>query len=206
MKFYITSDTHFGHGRIIEYANRPFKNCDEMNSRLISNWNQRVKSEDTIFINGDFCFRTDRLMSEQLGGLGKEKANFWINQLNGNKIFIRGNHDSNNSLKTIIDCIHITFGGHRLNLVHKPEHGNIDFEINLVGHIHQHWKMALFGNSLFINVGVDVWKYMPVSLDEIMSLYGKFKAGHLKIDRVYNSIDDYTTAIFKSKDKHDENT
>jgi calcineurin-like phosphoesterase family protein len=175
MRYWFTSDPHYGHGRIIEYANRPFKSTDEMNSTLIRNFNARVKPEDTTFIIGDFCFKS---------GTNCEKAPFWLNQLNGNKIIVRGNHDNNNSTKTIIDCIHITFANTRFNLVHKPEHCNYDFPINLVGHVHQNWKIekrqlpwleGTVKETILFNVGVDVNRFMPISVDEILSKINYFK-------------------------------
>jgi len=199
---YFTSDTHFGHGNIIEYSNRPFKDSTEMNWTLIRNWNARVQKEDTVFFLGDFCFKS---------GIGSQKADFWKSQLNGNIIFISGNHDRQNSLKTDIDCIHITHGGKRINLCHKPEHANPEFEINLVGHVHHKWSIRSFSehysiidkivsesldcdrkdwesfleknlryyksDSILINVGVDVNKFMPVTWNELNGKYQRWLKG-----------------------------
>ena len=49
MKQFLTSDLHLGHGRILDYSQRPFKDTDRMNAALIKNWNMRVLPEDTIF-------------------------------------------------------------------------------------------------------------------------------------------------------------
>ena len=91
--FYI-SDLHFGHGNIIRYDNRPFKDTDEMERIITENWNKAVSKEDTVYILGDVNWATpeehDRIMSG----------------LNGNKILITGNHD--------------TFTGNRKNCTYNP--------------------------------------------------------------------------------------
>ncbi len=39
---FITADEHYGHNKIIEYCNRPFKHADEMNEFIISQHNKKV--------------------------------------------------------------------------------------------------------------------------------------------------------------------
>ena len=46
---FFTSDTHFGHKAIIQFAKRPCQNVEEMNEMLISNWNSVVKKGDTVY-------------------------------------------------------------------------------------------------------------------------------------------------------------
>jgi calcineurin-like phosphoesterase family protein len=53
-----------------------------MNERLILEWNQKVKSKDTIYFLGDLTYKKS-----------PKRAQYFINRLNGNKCFIRGNHD-----------------------------------------------------------------------------------------------------------------
>lgn len=48
MNRYVIADTHFNHANIIGYCNRPFKTVEEMNSKLISNWNNTVAKDDII--------------------------------------------------------------------------------------------------------------------------------------------------------------
>ena len=41
MNYYI-SDLHIGHENILRFDNRPFADVNEMNNKLIENWNARV--------------------------------------------------------------------------------------------------------------------------------------------------------------------
>jgi len=144
-----------------------------MNKTLIRNWNERVKEEDIVFHVGDFCFRNSP------GGKVGEGANFkasdYAAQLNGKIIFIKGNHDRNNSMKTIIERLVIGYGKMRINLVHMPEMADVNYDINFVGHVHQNWKFKRQrmgeGFTDLINVGVDVNKFMPRTFDELYAGY-----------------------------------
>ena len=82
-KTFYTADLHLGHANIIRYCNRPFKDIDRMNDVLISNWNSRVKSGDTVIHNGDFCFKNTPGGKEGEGAVGIN-AQEWAKKLNGN--------------------------------------------------------------------------------------------------------------------------
>jgi len=172
--------THLNHSNIIGYCNRPFKDVDHMNNSLVKNWNERVKPDDTIIVDGDFCFKNTP--GGKVGEGGLEAAKYWIAQLNGEKIFVRGNHDKHNSLKTAITGMEIVFGGYKMWVVHNPNHYNPDYEINIVGHVHDFWKIqyAPITNiykprTILVNVGVDVWDFKPVPANKIIDLIFKFK-------------------------------
>ena len=164
MKTYFTSDLHLGHENIIKYCNRPFKSLDEMNTTIINRWNQRVKADDFVYHIGDFCFRNS---SDRANGV-RVSAQDWINRLNGHIIFIKGNHDRNNSLKC--RCVSAVYehGDYRADLVHNPERIDIRMNLHLVGHVHNHWKRKEEGGHTIINVGVDVWDFYPRTFDELI--------------------------------------
>jgi calcineurin-like phosphoesterase family protein len=186
MNIFFTADNHFFHKNIIEYCNRPFKSLEGMNLIMIRNWNSRVKKEDMIFIIGDFIF------TNTLGGKAGEgeKINVkeFVSQLNGNKIFIEGNHCRNNRINSHIQKLVLDYGGNKINLVHNPEHADYRYIINLTGHIHEKWEIKRYRyGALFtdcINVGVDVWNFMPINWEEINKRYSKWlKLNNLDITK-----------------------
>lgn len=204
MNRFFISDLHFNHANIIKYTGRTLfmtssdlkiynsllnksrkeqskfiisqKSLDNMNNGMIWRWNERVKKDDVVYCIGDWCFKNS------FGGKKGEgthlTASYWENKVNGKVIFIKGNHDSNNSTKTIIERLVIKYGGRRINLTHNPEHADLNYDINFTGHIHEKWiiKRIRRGKKFTdcINVGVDVWNFMPVTFDELMSRYSKW--------------------------------
>lgn len=88
-KFWITSDCHFNHVRILDYNRdtRPFSSPQEMNETIICNWNECVRPGDTVFVVGDFFMGKKETIPEILP------------QLNGERIYvIKGNHDTDNRI------------------------------------------------------------------------------------------------------------
>ena len=171
---WFSADLHEGHGNIIKYCHRPFKDIEEQHATYVKNFNARVKPEDTVIHNGDYCFKNSA--GGKKGEGTTRKASDWQKDFIGNWIYIKGNHDGNNSLKTPIEKMYLYFGGKYICVVHSPAHADHKVEINLVGHIHDAWKVRrLNDKSYMINVGVDVWGFKPVSFDEIMKRLAEFK-------------------------------
>jgi len=183
MRNWFTADCHFGHNNIIRYCKRPFRNIQEMNEVLIVKWNNRVKPEDTVYHNGDFCFKNSKGGKPGEGML--HKSTHWQDKLNGRIIFVAGNHDKNNSTKTIIHKIVIKYGHHFINMVHDPKYYDERFQINFIAHVHNHWKFrrilhpTLDQYTDLVNIGVDQWDFQPVSFEEIYSSY-RYWTKHVK--------------------------
>lgn len=80
--YLISSDLHFGHRKIMEFCKetRPWSSLEEMHESLIEHWNSKVSGDDVVFHLGDFSF------------FAKEKTQSIIDQLNGNVVWIAGNH------------------------------------------------------------------------------------------------------------------
>jgi calcineurin-like phosphoesterase family protein len=179
MRYFLTSDLHLGHANIIRYCMRPFSDCEKMDEALIRNWNQRVKSEDSVFILGDFCFKKKQDLGTATGST--KNANFYLEKLNGNKTLIKGNHDGQQSTKTIIGGLVLEYAKQKIWCTHNPKDANLDYEINFVGHVHQKWLIRKFRNSILYNVGVDVHRYMPITLDEaLQEIHMLLKTGDIE--------------------------
>ena len=157
---WFTADTHFWHGGIIGLTGRPFASAEEMTEALIANWNARVAKGDWVYHLGDFAVRC-----------GRERAQKTLNRLHGRKVLIRGNHDETRfatleGWEEVHDLLPTTVEGQRLVLCHyalRAWPGQHRGAWMLYGHSHG----RLPGTRTSLDVGVDCWGYVPVSLAEI---------------------------------------
>lgn len=146
---YLTGCTHFDHGNIIKYANRPFKDVDEMNETLVNNWNKRVNKNDTVYHLGDFCFKYN-------------KIDYWRSRLNGTIIQIKGNHDPKNTGTIYREINH---GKKKVVLFHYPiDEWNGYYRGAYHFHCHTHEHKFVTGENRG-NVTVEACNYTPISLD-----------------------------------------
>ena len=172
MRLFFSSDLHLGHFNILRYCNRPFETIEEYNDTVVRNFNERVKDDDLVFHIGDYCFRSKSGRGEGEASKAKE----YQSRFKGNWIYVAGNHDRNNSLKTSIESIVIRHGGKRIKLVHKPEFADANYELNFVGHVHEKWQIKrLTEESIMYNVGVDSNNFRPLLIEEIFSNIAKWK-------------------------------
>ena len=167
---YFISDTHFHHSNIIKYCNIPFKDINEMNETIISNWNSIITKDDVLYHLGDFCLSND------------DEIKSIFNRLNGSKILIRGNH-ARKSVKfyenigfEVLTHAPIVLDEYKLMLSHVPlpDVKIKDGYINLHGHIHNK-KISddypkNYSENRHINLSVDSTDFKPVSLGEINKL------------------------------------
>ena len=141
MDIYFSSDFHFGHDNIRRYCGRPFSSLEEMDTTLIRNINQRVKTDDMMFFLGDFCFSR----STEASDAPVKAFDYYRNQLLcKNIIFTKGNHDKNNSVKSPIQSLTLEYGGQRIFLTHDPMYAKPEYNINFCGHVHEKWQIRTF--------------------------------------------------------------
>jgi calcineurin-like phosphoesterase family protein len=169
---YFTSDNHFFHANIIKYCKRPFSTVEEMNEEMIKKWNEKVGPEDLVFHLGDFGLSK----SSEAPNAPKDPLTLIRTRLNGNIIFVAGNHDHNNRNKSIIESLIINHGGHRIYLTHDPKYYRKDFEWNFTGHCHgNNGTFHKIDKSIIVDLSVDCWNFSPVDINEINQAYSEWR-------------------------------
>lgn len=92
MNYRITSDLHFWHSNILNFEKMKrfrgdmYKSVEEMNEDIIRKFNAGVQKGTTTFILGDVCFGRGKQVISRLDNI--------LDQLLGDIILIRGNHDN----------------------------------------------------------------------------------------------------------------
>ena len=166
---WFTSDSHFYHANIIKYCNRPFASVEEMNEKLIENWNSVVGKDDLVWCLGDFCLGPDQ----------KKHIPELVSKQNGRINLILGNHD-HNSVKFYYDA-----GFNRVYdrkviindfviLTHAPLmflNDNTPF-FQIFGHVHDSELYPTFAKTSCC-VCVERHDYKPISWKKIKAEYEK---------------------------------
>lgn len=154
-RIFVISDTHFGHGNIIKYCNRPFPDSGAMDEAMLANWNDTVRDEDIVYHLGDVYFRNHQILYA----------------LKGRKRLILGNHDNGRDehLQAVFQKITVwrMFTEYGLLLSHVPVHEdtlNINkCPVNVHGHIHE----RNIPDPRYINVSVEQIGYKPIDIEEL---------------------------------------
>jgi len=159
MSIFLISDNHFD---ALDYMRRvfprpEFKDNNDMNETMIRNWNSVVSGNDLVISIGDFCYTDPRQ---------------WLDQLNGNKIMIRGNHD--NWCEGYAGDWHLIleYKKMRFYVTHDPAYVPKEWnEWVIHGHHHDMPDYPFInGKQKNINVACELVDYTPVALDRILSL------------------------------------
>jgi calcineurin-like phosphoesterase family protein len=161
MTVFFTSDTHFGHGGALGLYHRPFPSVAAMNEGLVERWNETVGPDDVVWHLGDFAIRQRQPVVAELLG-----------RLQGHKHLVTGNNDPPATMEldgweSVQPYAEITADGVSLVLCHYPFRswrGMGKGWLNLHGHSHGRLKPQ----PRQFDVGVDVWEFRPVTLDEIL--------------------------------------
>ncbi len=172
---YVTADLHFSHDNIIRHCDRPFRDVDAMNEKLIQNWNSLVKPDDEVYVLGDVTMK------------GPDQAFSLLSRLVGKKYLIRGNHDNfvdNDEWQQyqwvfgwVKDYFELTVDNQVFVLCHYPFlewNQQRRGAIHLHGHQHNHADYNLQKRKQGLrryDVGVDANGYTPLALKQIISFF-----------------------------------
>ena len=162
-RVFFTSDNHFGHRSILHLGNgRPFETVEEMDSVMIERWNATVGPLDEIWFLGDFTF------------YNSTKTNEILEQLNGRKHAVWGNHDKEKGIRkktsffeSTQEYAEIEVADQHLVLFHFPIaswHHVGKGAYHLHGHCHSNLEDT---DMRRLDVGVDGHTFYPWSFDEI---------------------------------------
>lgn len=173
-KIFFTSDTHFGHDRSFLYGPRGFDNISDHDKTIISNWNNTVSQEDTVYILGDL------MLNDNQHGLNCMK------QLNGNIKIIRGNHDTDARWKLYAELPNVELIGwstvikykkYSILLSHHPTMtSNLEGSPHLREHLlnfygHTHQKTHFYEDRPYMFcVGLDAHDNTPIEIDNALQL------------------------------------
>ena len=127
MNYWITTDTHFGHDKLINLSGRP--NYFEI--EIMRKHKSAINGNDVLIHLGDFCVGNDI----------EWHSNF-MEGAKGKKWLIKGNHDSKSNAwyldhgwHFVGETVTIKMYGKTIMLSHTPQADN-DYDINIHGHFH----------------------------------------------------------------------
>ena len=155
---WIWSDQHFGHANIIKYSNRPFKDTDEMNEKMLYNHNSVVKEKDCVIWVGDVAFKSTEWTN-----------NFLHRFVPAYRILVVGNHDyeKRKGFKQLaFDEVHAHYQIDNAWITHYPMNRIPCGVFNIHGHIHT----SKTNNPRHFNVSVEQLNYAPMPYHHIRHL------------------------------------
>ncbi len=167
---FLISDTHFGHENMYTFVEADgtrtrfeFANATDADHKMIENWNKVVAPNDKVYHLGDVF-------------MGR-KARFILNELNGKKRLIKGNHDIFR-LEDYTPFFEDIRAYHLLDkfiLSHVPIHPSqlTRFKFNVHGHLHRKVVLDNSGNPdvYYKSVCVEHINYTPIELSEIVNYF-----------------------------------
>lgn len=141
-----------------------------MNQALITNWNNVVKQDDTIYHLGDFAFMKENQVINLL------------QQLNGRKIFVFGNHDKvmrNHAIQkyfvAMTSYLEVHHNGELICMFHYPiaEHNKCHRgSYHVHGHCHGNYTYPTPCRAM--DVGAPCIDYTPINLDAVIERLSVF--------------------------------
>lgn len=164
IKYWIITDTHFGHTKLHDYCNRPIGFEKQILQRL-----DRIRKTDILIHLGDICIGNDA-----------EWHCKFMECVVGKKWLLKGNHDRKSDTwylthgwDMVAESITLKRFGLTIALSHKPLIDN-GFDINIHGHFHnsplsRHEEdLAKIKNYKYKLIFIE-HEYVPIDLQRIIT-------------------------------------
>ncbi len=188
------ADPHFGHARILEYADRPFASVEEHDAELERRYRATVLEGDVVAWVGD-AFLCPFARAREI-----------LSRLPGWKVLVLGNHDRSATsmvalgFDLVVESMVVsipTFGADSVDrpaLVHhypylrsEAERGAVSpaerhasrrperkpGQVLVHGHVHSRSRACVAERT--VHVGVDAWDYAPASIAEVGKIVSEMR-------------------------------
>ena len=170
---WFSSDLHFNHDKAFIYEPRGCSSIEEMNTKIVDNFNSVIRESDTLYLLGD----------NMLGGSAKNEDGLkLLNSLHGNKILIAGNHDTPARKRLyaqngypIYDALAVVYYKIHFYLSHYPtittnlqEESIKQAVVNICGHRHTSDPFYDCDKGIIYHCEVDAHNLYPVSIDTVI--------------------------------------
>lgn len=164
---FLCSDHHLGHSNILTFKRddgsplRYFSNIDEHDQYIIHRHNSVVRPQDKVYFLGDVTM--------------SHKSLWMVSHMNGEKILIKGNHDTH-KLSQYLPHFKDIRGFHQFDgfaLSHIPIHPESlgRWGVNIHGHLHHRRVLDSHKQQpdiRYFNVSMECLEdYTPISLEQI---------------------------------------
>lgn len=128
MRYWIITDTHFGHNKLVKDGLRP----ENFEDKIIRNCVKMIKEDDILIHLGDVSFYNDQYWHEL----------FLTSILSRNNILVRGNHDKRTlswyykaGWNFVVEDFTLSIYGEHILFSHRPVF-DPKFSMNVHGHLH----------------------------------------------------------------------
>ena len=163
MKIFVYADPHFGHKGVTQFTKqngeklRPWTDVKEMDDALISLYNSVVRPNDKVYFLGDVTLKPSALPI--------------VDRLNGDKVLIKGNHDSAKPSKYLDYFRDIRAYGsfNKFLLSHIPVHPSQKYRWK--GNIHGHLHGNILDDPWYQCVSVEQTEFKPIAIETVMRRY-----------------------------------
>lgn len=160
MKYWLITDTHLGHDKMLEYCGRPY----DFDNKILNSL-EKLDVGDILIHLGDVCIGNDAYWHT------------YIQKLNCRKILIKGNHDKKTNnwyLEHGWDLVCDEFSVNGILFSHEPREKFHGHNLNIHGHFHNNdhrqldGKYPWYNSSFHRKLSVEEQNYKPILLETFL--------------------------------------